>query len=358
MIASGLRRKALQPPPAFLCFQQRPSAPLSTWQSHEGTERFNQIVEAPAKPLDPKEKALARGLAFTSNYKRFDVQPSPQDRWEPVPGLKIWAAPRHGVPYRSMHYMEWPGHVLVDKLLDVFAEKSRTTPLWIMAEAASEPDTRTRAVVRLTQERRLRVALLQALQMHGYDRQGRKLRPSSPAARSAPQPVHANRNDPDELYGMVKLSCVAIQVANFPMDKMVAHFVRLVERLKGRLGCRAGERPGAVDDRDRPSACKPKKHVPRAGTRGEFPSRSGPQNSRSRDSGFRDRGSRDRGLRDSGSWDNGPKDRGPRDSDFGRSYAQQGPRGSSHDRNPRGRNASFRDAEDADWAQIISNRRT
>ncbi|KAL8413559.1 hypothetical protein RB594_004993 [Gaeumannomyces avenae] len=349
MIAQGLRRKAFQPSPAFFCFQQQPSVPLSTWQNHRGTGRFNPVVEAPDRPLDPKEKAIARGLAFTCNYKRFDVQPSSQDRWEPVPGLRIWAAPHHGVPYRSMHYMEWPGHVLVDKLLDVFAEKSRTTPLWIMPEAVNETDVKTRAVVRLTQERRLRVALLKALELHGYDRQGRKTKPSSPAARSAPEPVHANRNDPDELYGMVKLTCVAMQIANFPMDKMVAHFVRLVEKLKGRLGCRAGMRPGAVDDRDRPSAGRPNNYAPRSDTRDEFPSRSSPQKSRPRDSGSRDSRSRDRGSRDGGSRDNGFRNKGPRDSDSGRS---------SHDRKPKGRNASFRDTDDPDWAKImVFNRR-
>lgn len=328
MLVQGLRRQALQPSPAFPCFRHRFSASLSTWQSNECAERFNQIVENPVKPPDPKEKALARGLAFLSDFKRLkDVQPSARDRWEPVPGLRIWTATRHSVPHRSMHFMEWPGHVLVDKLLDTFAEKSRTTPLWIMPDATSQADTRTKAVVRLTQERRLRVALLQALQMHGYDKQGRKLKPYAPVARSAPRPAYARRGDPDELYGMVKLSCVAVQIANFPMDKMVAHFVRLVERLKDHLGCRAGERP-EVDGQDESRASRPKNYIPGMGTREELPRRSIPRDDRSRDSGG------------------------------GRPYAQQGLGGSSYDRNSRGRNGSYWDAEDDEWKRIMSIRRS
>jgi hypothetical protein len=144
--------------------------------------------------------------------------------------------------------------------MDEAIEHSRTRPLWVLPDSNSRNESKARAVVRHTQEDRLRTAFKRALQIHGYDKHGRRivkspLKPSSPASSSSspppsgdaapanPQRTLSSDTDPEQLYGMVRLSCVAIEVSTFPWDKIVAQLVELVKHLKVMLGCRVGEKP-------------------------------------------------------------------------------------------------------------------
>lgn len=84
-------------------------------------------------------------------------------------GIEVRFSPRHIISPYHLDFLDPRGHPMAPSMRERYAIKAQTQPLWVIMTASSA----TKAVVRLTAQRRLRASLYKALEAKGYDRYGK-----------------------------------------------------------------------------------------------------------------------------------------------------------------------------------------
>ncbi|TLS21759.1 uncharacterized protein PpBr36_09201 [Pyricularia pennisetigena] len=118
---------------------------------------------------------------------------------------------------------------LTGRVASCLIHRSLTEPLWITASAARKGSSSIHNCAKSVTSRRLLHAFRLALEMHGYDKHGRRIQESS--------------DKPEQLYGTVILQALVVEAIRTDFNAIVKYYHLIIDRIIPALGCASGEKP-------------------------------------------------------------------------------------------------------------------